>query len=205
MPSLLPPNATAEEQAVAEAMGRISDIPVVVDALYNPQTCPAALLPWLAWAMGVDAWSASWSEAQKRRVIAASCATHKTKGTRGALQRALDALGYRIYISEWFEHGGDPYTFRVTVELSDRGVDASTYTEIRRLIDVAKNVRSHLDGLTVATRIDSALKVGLTAMAASSVTIAPYTLAGIDSNPAGQLLGVAPVIYQIVHVEAANA
>jgi phage tail P2-like protein len=44
--------------------------------------------------------SETWTEAQKRAVIAASVATHKRKGTIGALKRALAALGYEVVVDE---------------------------------------------------------------------------------------------------------
>ena len=50
MTGILPPNATALERALADAGARLSDVPVVVRELWNPDACPAAHLPWLAWA-----------------------------------------------------------------------------------------------------------------------------------------------------------
>ena len=48
MGSLLPPNTSALERAAANVCAY--DIPLYLADLYDPSTCPAAVLPWLAWA-----------------------------------------------------------------------------------------------------------------------------------------------------------
>ena len=84
--SLLPPNATAGMRAIEQAAARrLAAIDTPVATLWSPATCPAALLPWLAWAFAVDVWDSAWPEATKRSVIAASLEVHRRKGTRGAL------------------------------------------------------------------------------------------------------------------------
>lgn len=90
--SILPPNATAMELDVEAVVSR--ELPVDIAALWDPDTCPAAFLPWLADALSVDEWSADWTEARKREVIRQSIAVHRRKGTRSSLTRALDAAGY---------------------------------------------------------------------------------------------------------------
>ncbi|TKA96910.1 phage tail protein I, partial [Cereibacter changlensis] len=56
MTSILPPNATKAERAFEAALAALCDLPVPVGQLWSPETCPAALLPWLAWALSVDDW-----------------------------------------------------------------------------------------------------------------------------------------------------
>jgi phage tail P2-like protein len=84
MNSLLPPNASPQEAAIEAATARIADVPVPNASLWTPATCPAALLPWLAWALSVDEWDGTWPEERQRAVIAASVGVHRRKGTRGA-------------------------------------------------------------------------------------------------------------------------
>ena len=88
--SLLPPNATPQERALDLApAAHLGAIPRPISRLWNPQTCPAALLPWLAWALSVDEWDADWPEQIRRDVIAGSIGLHRVKGTLAALKRAL--------------------------------------------------------------------------------------------------------------------
>lgn len=92
--SLLPPNATSQERAVANTMARLSDVPIDIRTINNPDTCPLALLPWLAWARSVNEWDSDWSEETKRAVIASSYAVHRKKGSIGSIKQALTAAGY---------------------------------------------------------------------------------------------------------------
>lgn len=178
MADLLPANATDQERALSEATARIDGIDVPIADLWNPQTCPAALLPWLAWALSVDVWDATWTEAQKRSVIAASVAVHRIKGTRGAVVRALDALGYDVSLVEWFEGApkGEPYTFRLAVEVDNRGVDESLYSTLEQVVQRAKNVRSHLAGITVAARTRGNTTAGCAPILGDSLTVLPWTI-----------------------------
>lgn len=93
-PTLLPPNATALERALASVIARISDVPVPIGDLWNPARCPAPLLPWLAWALSVDEWDSSWTEDVQRAVIAASVEIHRHKGSLWSVRQALSLIGY---------------------------------------------------------------------------------------------------------------
>lgn len=47
---LLPTGSSPLEVAAAKACAEIEKTPVSIRELWNPDTCPANLLPWLAWA-----------------------------------------------------------------------------------------------------------------------------------------------------------
>jgi phage tail P2-like protein len=92
MSELLPANSTALERAIANTGASLSTLPVPARHVRNPETCPVALLPFLAWELSVDEWDPDWGEDVKRAVIAASIDIHRHKGTRGAVRRALAAI-----------------------------------------------------------------------------------------------------------------
>lgn len=56
---LLPTGSSPLEVAAAKACAEIEKTPVSIRELWNPDTCPANLLPWLAWAFSVDRWMKS--------------------------------------------------------------------------------------------------------------------------------------------------
>lgn len=93
---LLPRNASPLERALSAATERLDQIPVPIDTLWNPERCPAHLLPWLAWALSVDIWNDAWSEAKKRYVCAQSFTLHKLKGTLEGIRRHVDLAGARL-------------------------------------------------------------------------------------------------------------
>ena len=76
------------------AVSRLSDVPVLVRNVWNSQTCPANVLPWLAWALAVNEWDSNWPEETQRAVIAASAAVHRIKGTVASIKQALAVAGY---------------------------------------------------------------------------------------------------------------
>lgn len=94
MSRLLTPNSTPLERALANVSARISNIPVPITSIWNSDTCPLHLLPWLASAVSVDEWDDTWPEEMKRATIAASLAIHSTKGTVSAVMTELAAAGH---------------------------------------------------------------------------------------------------------------
>lgn len=112
--SLLPPNATTLERHAAQTLATAQDLPVPINDMWNPDTCPAAALPWLAWALHVDGWEYAVTEAQQREAIRMSVALHRKKGTPWAIKRALSAAGYPAieiieqhqYQAAWAAAGG---------------------------------------------------------------------------------------------------
>ncbi|MCA8880392.1 MAG: phage tail protein I [Rhodobacteraceae bacterium] len=143
---LLPPNATAQEIAFARTTARLSDVDVPLRDLWNPETCPAALLPWLAWAFSVDAWQPYWSEAAKRARIGEAVARHRRKGTARAVREVVGAYGASIALREWWELSprGTPHTFQIVLTVGD-GADASAEVQQDIIAEVGrvKPVRSH--------------------------------------------------------------
>lgn len=94
MSKLLPPNSTPLERALENISERISNLPIQIANIWNDQTCPVPILPWLAAAKSVDVWDHTWPEETKRIAIAESLNIHRLKGTVSAIQAALDSAGH---------------------------------------------------------------------------------------------------------------
>jgi phage tail P2-like protein len=197
--SLLPWNATAQERALDEAFARIGDVPLPIRAMWNPDTCPASHLPWLAWALSVDGWNATWTEAQKRAAIKASFAVHRIKGTAGAVKRALAALGYDTDLVEWFEESppAAAYTFAVEALIDERGISAELYDELERIALETKNARSHLTRVSLIGKLPSAWRFHGTTVAAETVEVLPYALTELSTS-AGARFACAVVAHETV-------
>lgn len=162
VPGLLPDNATPQEVALDRATGRIGAVPVDVRLTWNPQTCPPAILPWLAWALSVDEWQPEWPVEQKRAVIAASVGVHRRKGTRTAVVEALQAAGYgdaeliedygRQYHDGSFGHDGsriyaqEDHWAEYRVILT-RPISLAQGQQVRRILAGVAPLRSHLKAM----------------------------------------------------------
>lgn len=130
--SLLPPNATALELALEGALST-PPLPVPIATLWNPETCPERLLPWLAHALSVDFWEPDWPEETKRRVIRESVQVHRKKGTRRSVERALGAMGVPPFrIVEKYGHFLDG-TWTLDGSVSLGGIDH--WAEYRVFVD----------------------------------------------------------------------
>lgn len=141
--TLLPNNATPQEVALDQTTTRIGDVEVPTRSVWDPETCPADVLPWLAWAFSVDRWDTEWSVEQKRAIIAASLRLHKRKGTPAAVKEVVELIfsGGDV-VEPWQAEDLDSHEFKiVTTGLLE---SAEAYDALVRLVDAAKPVRSWL-------------------------------------------------------------
>ncbi|MBK1874591.1 phage tail protein I [Marinobacter sp. 1-3A] len=172
---LLPNNTTPLERAAAEALAEIQRVPVTLRQLWNPQTCPAHLLPYLAWAFSVDRWDPTWTEEAKREVIASSFYVHKKKGTISSLRRVIEPFGFVVKVDEWWQlqPEGLPGTFSLDISVQEQGITESTLQEMERLIIEAKPVSRHLTGLAIKLESRGHLYVGATEYSGDELTVYP--------------------------------
>lgn len=145
--NLLPPNATHAERALARA-AVTRPLPVDITALWDADRCPAALLPWLAWALSVDEWKAYWPETVKRARVRAAIAIQRRKGTWGSVRDVVAAFGGSILIREWWEMQppGAPHTFEAVMTIANQGGETATAKFVDDVIGEitrTKPVRSH--------------------------------------------------------------
>jgi len=170
---LLPVGSSQLEVAAAEACARLQQLPVPLRTLWNPQTCPLPLLPYLAWAWSVDRWDQEWTEETRRAVVAASQFIHRRKGTISAIRRVVEPLGYVINVHEWWQTSEPPGTFRLDIGVLESGIDEAMFNEMERLIGDAKPVSRHLTGLTITQDIQGVVWLGPVQYDAETVTIFP--------------------------------
>ena len=172
---LLPVGSSALEVAAATACAEITRAPVPLRLLWNPDTCPPNLLPYLAWAWSVDRWDSAWPESTKRAVVAASQYVHRHKGTIGAIRRVVEPLGYLIKIIEWWKTGEAPGTFRLDVGVLDTGITEEMYNELERMIADAKPCSRHLIGLSINLDANGAIPIAVASYSGDELTVYPYT------------------------------
>lgn len=163
MNAILPPNSTQLEGALVDVNERVLDIDAdIIRRAKDPATCPAVLLPWLAWEETVDIWEPGWPVEQKRQAIAQSWHLHRRKGTRKALEDAINLLGFGAQLEEWFEYGGAAYHFRLRVDIGPE--DSLAIERMIVLMRTAlqyKNVRSHLETIFLKrSSLPTAVHVG---------------------------------------------
>ncbi|WJR28905.1 phage tail protein I [Pseudomonas mosselii] len=179
---LLPGNATELERLAAQALAQIERVPVPLRDLWNPDACPLALLPYLAWAFSVDRWSQFWPESAKRNAIKASYFIHSRKGTIGALRRVVEPLGYLIEVLEWWQVAppGMPGTFALKIGVLDTGITEEMYQELTWLIDDAKPLTRHLTGLAISLETKGAINIGVAMYEGDVIDVYPPVQSDIE-------------------------
>jgi phage tail P2-like protein len=191
MSDLLPPNATELERAIATALGEIQNVPVAIRDIWNPDTCPAEILPWLAWAFSVEDWNESWTDQQKRETIRSAISVQQHKGTIGAVREALASLGIDLRIQEWFNQSpaGDPYTFRVWLESEQTPVTNVGIDQVLTIVERLKSLRSHLDRVLVRTTTRSRARVATATNLGAQITVNQFDARPIVTNELAFVVG----------------
>lgn len=157
---LLPDSISGDEGVQAVAGSIDPQLQAVSDALNAPLVLPAlgdlatGILDHLAAQYDVTAWDTAWDKAQKIAVLRAAIQDKRKKGTRNAVQRAIEAIAPIAQISEWWEQTpeGAPHTFRVDVMQDGEVVPAQTQSDVLAQIEEAKPVRSHLEAFTIGQK-----------------------------------------------------
>ena len=206
--TLLPLSATKQERDIELSIARAGRVSTKeMRATWDADTCPASLLPWLAWAMSVDTWDSSWTEEQKRGAIRNSFLIHKVKGTLAAVKRALAAVSFSSELIEWFndaEPDADPYTFRIEVYADDVSISDAIYNQIISLINQSKNVRSHMRRISAVTRIRGSLIAASVMLSGVLTTVYPYAggteeVSGLLSTAGACIMGDVVIVYPDGH------
>lgn len=170
--TLLPPTATKLEKNLSQAMA--CEPPIPLRSLWDPQSCPNELLPYLAWQYSVDRWDEKWSEQIKRKVIAEAFEIHKLKGTKEAIRRAIEPFGYLIKTTEWWQNNQTPGTFALEIGVLDTGITEESYNELSRIIDDVKPVSRQLSNLAIQLVSKGSLPIGASSYDGNTLEIYPY-------------------------------
>ncbi|NOU49510.1 phage tail protein I [Pseudoalteromonas sp. JBTF-M23] len=154
-----------------------------IATLWDAQSCPTSLLPWLAWSQGVTQWDESWSDTTKRLVISQSYEQHKHLGTRFAIINGLTPFGYKTDLKEWFEKTpqGEAGTFSVDVSVTDKGIDQEVIEQIYDTITNTKRESVQFD-LSVSLLSESELTIASAATSGITATVYPYYASEITSE-----------------------
>lgn len=168
--NLLPPSSTPLERNLATVTARAANIPTPLRDLWNPETCPESLLPWLAWSLGIEAWKSYWPLTVKRAILKDAINVKRKKGTSKSVRDIVSAFGASIVLKEnWqLEPPGVPHTFSVVINATSMGGEPVTAEFQQDIIDEitrTKPARSHFT-ITAGIYANSSLAIAGAACAA---------------------------------------
>ena len=147
MHSILPRNASHLELALEETIAKFLEpqayikksIDEIIAGIWDYQNCDETLLPYLAWALGVEIWNDGMTISQKREIIKTYLKIRKLRGTVKSLTLAFEALGVDARIKENAD-SKDPYFFKLIV---GGAIDPKLKDQLYQIIDILKPLRTH--------------------------------------------------------------
>ncbi len=109
------------------------------------------LLDILAFDFAVSWYLYNGTIATKRAQIKSCFYVRRYMGTKAALVQALCDLCPGSSVEEWFEYGGDPYYFRVILDVTEQRLPI-VQQDVERYINIFKSLRSVLESNNIVYR-----------------------------------------------------
>lgn len=119
------------------------------------------MLDALAFDFKVDWWDETYSLEEKRRTLKDSWRVHRMLGTKAAVETAIRAIYPETDAVEWFEYGGEPFHFRLYIDLSDVMGDETRPWHVMDRVNFYKSLRSHMDDIQFTMEAKQPAVLGL--------------------------------------------
>ena len=161
---------------LAGALADLATLPKLVNIYSRIDELDEGLLDILAKDFKVDWYGYNFPTGAKRAQLKDSFHVHRHLGARGATEKALRDIYPGTEVEEWFEYSGQPFYFRVLLDVTNQRV-AITHDEIVRQIGIYKSLRSRLEkeAITYRSRVEL-------------VVTASANYVGYNTIPCGMLL-----------------
>lgn len=130
----------------------------------------------LAWQMHVDWYNASLDIETKRKLVKNSLKWHKKKGTPEAVEEIATTVFGRSKLEEWFEYGGEPFFFRMNIEVSKQGASQENLILLEQLINAYKNKRSWIEVINIFLTSNAPIYFGSCINSGEEITIYPWSI-----------------------------
>lgn len=153
-----------------------------ISNLVNIDAIPGELLDLLAFEKHVDFYQSNLPIEQKRNLVKSSISLHRKKGTPAAIQEVFKKLALDSKLKEWFQYGGEPYYFKIEVNIKDKSVSEETFSSLITMINEYKNTRSHLEKIDVFFTTNCQTYIGACSIFGEEITVYPWQITNIDTK-----------------------
>lgn len=161
---LLPDNITRDPQAKSMAQAvqpQLDEIKTAIPLLEiykRIDELPLSVLRMLALENQVyyDEWDLATTIEQKRELVKQSFNLNMRRGTKWAVERVLELVTGVTGVEEWFEYGGLPYHFKVTLDIAQGDISRDQILQASRLVRRYKPLRSPLEAFEVQAEAEPA-------------------------------------------------
>ena len=145
--------AAATAEKLADRLAELDRLRIIS----NIDNLEEALLAILARDFKVDWYDPDYSLEEKRRTVKDSWRVHKILGTKAAVETAIRAIYPGTRVLEWWEYGGEPYHFRLDINITTDSIDSDKQRRVLERMNFYKSLRSHNDGVTYFVEAEPAL------------------------------------------------
>lgn len=159
--------------------------PILVNV--SPEFCDTSVLPFLAWECDVDI--SGFNDVTARKMIRAAINAMQYAGTVSAVVNTIEAISDEARVTEWMDYGGQPYHFKVDIDVVDIGVDEEMILRLEKTALKQKNVRSVLEAVKVNLTTYANTKMAAAIQVGEIATLYPYQLTQIEFIHATQKIG----------------
>ena len=119
------------------------------------------ILDILAYDFKIDWWDAGYSVDEKRRLFKSCWDVHRKLGTPAAIVSALSSVYKLATVREWWQYGGKPYRFRLSIDTAGEFFDSEKLNSVVQKATFYKNLRSVLEEVDFQIERSMELFVGL--------------------------------------------
>ena len=133
--------------AIQKAMRRLLNYCQNTSVYSAIDTMPEQVLDLLAVELNTQYYDDSQSIDIKRNLIKNTLVWYMKTGTPAAVEEAVAAVFGNGELEEWFDYGGEPYSFKV--HTSNINSTDEMIQQLTDIINTMRNVRSHLDEVVV--------------------------------------------------------
>lgn len=117
-----------------------------------------------------DEWQLAETIEQKRSLIKDSFKLNKLRGTRWSVERIFDLFSFSASLEEWFEYGGEPFNFKVSIfGIDEIGITEDDIKTAKRLISRYKPLRSALESIYASAKAEDVNVYGATSVTSIAV------------------------------------
>ena len=139
------------------------------------------LIDCLAVQMHVDDYDKAAPLSVKRKQVKMSFILHRLRGTKYAVETAVNMIYSGGHVKEWFEYNGHPYHFAISAGENEIS-STMNFKQIIKSINAAKNVRSWLDYIEFERKINQHIRVGFVKKTETDICVYPITLTRVTTT-----------------------
>lgn len=159
---LLPPNLKRDPAMAAAAKSLDAELQAInseikkLDIFGRAEEWTDEEVDELAWESNPPYYDPELPIEKRRMLVQNSIQLHRRKGTPKAVEDVLSIIFSRANVVEWFEYGGTPGHFKVSIQ---EIVDEDIYNKAISAIQSVKNLKSVLDAIETVFEYRSSIRI----------------------------------------------